>query len=688
MKRLLLCILLLLCPFITGKLCAQMATEPALSWDDFVQEYYDDESDEAENAEQTTQKEWLEQAAQNPLQINTATRTDLLHFPFLNEEQADSILSYRTQKRGFLHLGELQLIKGIDFFTRRYLSLFLRCDSLEYFHDKQRFPTPSLKEKLLHGKHELETHVDIPLYQRAGYTIPAEPTSTNFYTGNALAHTVRYRYNYKKEIYYGLTTQKDAGEPVGTQGFYPYDYWSGYAQVKLKDKPWSVTLGDFHVLSGRGLLYGRQQYGGKNQQVRSVSRGETTYKPHTSTSESDFFRGVAASMTIRSWSFSAFASYRLLDARFNTTADTATSLLTTGLHRTFSEIDARRSLGSFTTGANIAFNAKHWGINLNGQYAHFNRTVYPKESYYNQHYFRGKDAGAFSLNYFANLKQWTMQGEVASDAKLHLAFEQLIGFKASRKLSLHLQFRLFSPRFVSLYGKAMQQGSRVANEQGALLSVRYLPQRNCELTAYVDFFRHSQPTYQAKQKGSNGLELSLQGIKTWNNSWKLLARYYLKTKQYTWTDYNILEYRNTHKLRLQSTYTQAHYELGAQLDGTYAFRQSGSQSKGWGCSLRTAYKPSTRIQLKSLFGVFFTDNYDTRIYVYEPQLWRCSSFSPLSYHGMRGVLLVNWRVWKPLCLSMRYGVTHYFNKSEISSRLDLISSSWKNDLSLQARLSL
>ncbi len=687
MKSLLLSFLLL-CPLFAEPLCAQMATEPPLSWDEFMQEYYDETNSEDDNAALATQQEWLEQAAQRPLQINVLSRRDLLQFPFLTEEQADSILSYRKQKNGFLTLGELQLVKGIDFQIRRYLSLFLCCDSLTSTDSHQLFSSPSLKEKLGKGKHELETHVDIPFYKRTGYSLPDEPTTTNYYLGNQLAHTVRYRYNYKKEIYYGLTMQKDAGEPVAVQGFYPYDYWSGYAQIKLRDQPWSVTLGDFHVLSGRGLLYGRQQYGGKSQQVHNVRRSETTYKPHTSTSESDFFRGMAASLNLHSWTISAFASYRLLDARFNTTADTATSLLTTGLHRTLSEIYARRSLGCFTSGANVAFNQKRWGMNVNGYFAHFNHSVYPKETTYNQHYFRGENAGAFSVSYYANWGKWAIQGEGASDGKLHLGFEQLVAYNLSRKLVFHLQLRFFSPRFVSLYGKALQQGSRVANEQGTLLSVRYLPQRSCELTAYLDLFRHQQPTYQAKQKGSNGMELYVQGLKTWNNTWKLLVRYQLKSKQYTWTDYNVLEYRNTHKLRLQSTYSQTHYELGAQFDGCFASRQSGNQSWGWGCSIRANYKPSARFQLKSLVSLFFTDNYDTRIYVYEPQLWRTSSFSPLSYHGLRSVLLTNWRVCPPLCLSLRYSVTHYFNKSVISSRLDLISSSWKNDLTLQARLSL
>ena len=56
--------------------------------------------------------------------------------------------------------------------------------------------------------------------------------------------------------------EKDAGEPVGKRGFYPYDYLSGYVLLRPREKNWSFALGDYNVWSGNGLLLGRRIFSG------------------------------------------------------------------------------------------------------------------------------------------------------------------------------------------------------------------------------------------------------------------------------------------------------------------------------------------------------------------------------------------------------------------------------------------
>ena len=106
---------------------AQMPERAYITWDDFVQEYIEEQDDEEEQEPQFDAETiaWLEQLSQLPYQINRVGRSELLQLPFLNEMQVDSLISYRNAKRGILALGELQLIKGFDYFTRRYLSLFV-----------------------------------------------------------------------------------------------------------------------------------------------------------------------------------------------------------------------------------------------------------------------------------------------------------------------------------------------------------------------------------------------------------------------------------------------------------------------------------------------------------------------------------------------------------------------------------
>ena len=255
-------IILFLCCTCVEKAGAQMVDGPYITWEDFVQSYLDPYQADNDNNTDVDLKERLEVLAQHPMQINLLGRDDLLQLPFITGEQADSLLSYRAKKHGFVSLGELQLIRGMDYYTRVYLSLFVRCEAA-YPPTKEQLQrwkeNDKITKKLFTGNHTIESRLDWPLYQREGYAPKETPTTTNWYAGNALHHIIRYRYHYKQEVLYGLTLEKDAGEPVCKQGFYPYDYWSGYVMLRPKNKPWSVVVGDYNVYGGRGLLLGKLQ---------------------------------------------------------------------------------------------------------------------------------------------------------------------------------------------------------------------------------------------------------------------------------------------------------------------------------------------------------------------------------------------------------------------------------------------
>ena len=98
------------------------------SWEDFVDEftnsYYSDGNYSETNEELL---ENLQNIHNNPININTASREDLLQLPFLSQSQADSIVSYVSKHGPMLSLGELMFIKRIDFQTRKFLTIFLKC---------------------------------------------------------------------------------------------------------------------------------------------------------------------------------------------------------------------------------------------------------------------------------------------------------------------------------------------------------------------------------------------------------------------------------------------------------------------------------------------------------------------------------------------------------------------------------
>lgn len=695
LKRFLVVILLLLCTSVE-RAGAQMVDAPYITWEDFVQSYlepYQAEND-SETDEDVDLKERLEALAQHPMQINLLGRDDLLQLPFITGEQADSLLSYRAKKHGFVSLGELQLIRGFDYYTRVYLSLFVRCEVPFPLTEEQQQhwkEVDKLTKKLFTGNHVIDSRLDWPLYQREGYAPKETPTTTNWYAGNSLHHVVRYCYHYKQEVLYGLTLEKDAGEPVCKQGFYPYDYWSGYVLLRLKDKPWSMVVGDYNVYGGRGLLLGKPQFGGKSQQMLTLKRLQTQFKAHTSADEGRYFRGMAAAYQAKAWRVVAYLSYRKLDGRFdNQSRDTVRMILTSGLHRTLSEIAARHTLACLTAGASVDYAAQRWGLSANTIVTHYGSVVSPQERVYNQYYFRGQTAVGSSLSYYVLLGRLSAAGEWAVDGKGHLAVENSLNYRVSQRLSLNAQQRHFSYRFVSLNGKAMQQGSRVANEQGLMLGARYLPLQRMELMGYVDMFRFPKPTFNAYFDNTTGFEAALQAQYSFNNRLKLQFRYQAKQKQYNYTykKERLLERRMTQKLRAAAVWTLSHFDCNVQADVVNAYRQSGKSAWGAMLSTRVGWKPSTSFQLKAFTSLFATDDYDSRVYAYEPQLLHAMSFSSFFNQGWRGVLLANWQCMKSLTLSLRYGALKYFNRSTQSSGTETIHSSWKNDLSLQFILKL
>ena len=670
-------------------LASQVADGPYMTWEEFVADYFEGKlEEEGEEGTEVTEAamEELELRVRRPLQINLVTRQQLLDFPFLEEAQADSLLSYRERKRGFRSLGELQYVKYLDYRLRRYLSLFLRCDSvypLSLYRQREELSRQQRLVMLLTaGKHQFQSLLDIPFYKRAGYT-EQDPTKFNYYMGNNLHHRVRYRYTHGREATYGFNMEKDAGEPVGKHGFYPYDYLSGYFYLRPKQERWSIVAGDYELRGGRGLLFGKQLYS-----QRDVSGGIQRFKPldfrpHTGMDEYRYLRGVAASCRWDAWQMMAFLSYRRLDARTTEAGDTVRSILTTGQHRTLSEIERRRQLGAFTYGTHFGLSRTRYGIFFDLYGLHFDRVVCPEYHPYNISYFRGRDGGCASLSYYYSHPRWQLQGEVATDDHGHYALEHTWSARFSSRWRTQVQYRHFSSRFTSFYGEALSQGSRVANEEGIMFSAQYRPAGNTEWSGYVDLYRFLRPTYQSFESGSNGAAFTLQCCVSLSRDHRLCLRYRFKTRQQTISGLEQLEYRSRHQLRASWTHSAAWGEIHLQADGSYAVRQSGHQSKGWMLCQRTTWPVRSRFQLKTFTSLFFSDDSESALYAYEPQLYQASSFPSFSHHGMRAVVVGQCQLFRSLTFGLRYTATHYFNRSTISSGTELIPSSWKNDLSLQ-----
>lgn len=665
---------------------AQMPQRSFLTWDEFLAEYADfKDSDEDAGDDNLWEEEVdrLEQMASHPLQLNRASREELLELPFLSGAQVDSLLSYRSAKHGFLALGELQLVRGMDYFSRRWMSLFARCDSA--FQEERTWPRPrTLAERLKAGTHEVATLVEVPFYQREGYKTPATPTANNYFTGNSVRHLLRYRFAQKKELMWGVTMEKDAGEPVGKRGFYPYDYISGYIYAKPKGRKWSFVLGDYEVRKGRGLLFGRAIFGGSQQFYQSQRYSELTLRPHTSAAETGFFRGASMQWALHGFTFSAFASARKLDGRMEN--DTVRSILTTGLHRTVNEVLRRRNVLCLTGGLSVDWQCKWFACGLSAYAANYNHTVWPEERFYNKYYFRGKNAGGMSGTYSYKRKLFSIQGELALDKAGHFATEHVLGLSRYGKWAANLQLRHYDARYVSLYGRALQQASRVANEEGLLLGGSYRIARRTELAASFDAFQFMKPTYTTILPHAKGFELNLRGNHALKSGTMFQLRYKLKVRQHTVTGYPLLEYRTVQRLVATASFTKGNVGYNVTLAGTSSARQTGRHDLGGLGSTRISWNCSKTMRLRVLAALFFTSDYASAVYLQEPQLLQSVRAQAFADHGAHVAMLMDFKLWKRLDLGFRLSSIRYFNVDKQSSGVMAISSPWKNDVSVLLRV--
>lgn len=665
---------------------AQVSDGPYLSWEEFVESVAELTNEDGEAVEFSQQQmEELENLALHPLQINRASREELLRLPFLNEAQVDSLLSYRIAKRGFVSLGELQLIKDFDYYSRTYLSLFLRADSAMIPLPEWQARWKEQERLTTHfkaGSYELENRMDFPLYKREGY----KKTAENHYWGSAWRHVMRFRYHYRRQLSYGVTMEKDSGEPIAKQGYYPYDHLSAYFLMRPRGRNWSFVVGDYDLSGESGLLLGRPIFSGRSEILQSGQHRPYDFRAHSSSDECRFFRGAAAAYVHKGWRLMGFVSFRKLDAAMNERGDTALTLQTTGLHRTALEIEKRRRLNQLTSGLSAAWACQRWGLSFQTVYTHFGLPLWPPLRTYNMGYFRGQNAMAYSLGYFYRpFSKLALQGEVAADHRFRLATTHFVRFRPHRSLRAHLQLRYFAPDFVSLHGRALQQGSRVANEWGVLIGLRYLPTQELEYLGYLDFFRFPKPTYTTALPGAMGTELSLQASYKYSENWSFLARYRLKSRHYTVTGHKILEMRHLNRFRLVARYNTERWSIQPQADLTITYRQTGKHSLGWMLSLRTAWQPMRSLRIKSFLGGFMTDDYESAVYAYTPRLLRMMSFDRFYYHGVSCVLQADWAIQTKLHVGLRASTIYYLNRSSQSSGLNLIRSPWKNDLSVQLR---
>ncbi len=469
------------------------------TWDNFVQEYTeglltsDDDSHEGyDPSSDGTLHEWdaqlqeLRMLHDQPMNINAATREELLRLPFIDEQQVEEIHAYIYLHGPLQTQGELRLVPQLDSRTRRFLSLFVT-------YGEATAATARRTKPLQPVVHTLTTRLDVPLYYRRGYQV------SDGYAGDALYHRTLYQLQAGKRLRVGGHIEKDAGERW-------VDSWGAYAEVRQTGPLRKAVVGDFRMGFGEGLVAGGTSWFARST---PAARVQTGIRASTGTDEVRFLRGAAATLALgREVELTAFASARRLDATLDDNGHVRT-LLTSGLHRTGSERERRHDVDSYLYGGNLTWRHGGWHLGATGYCQQFTRLLAPGNEAYRRYYPRGKRFGSAGLHYGKSVYRFVVAGETAVSTEQGLPVGQAgderrggscalgtlhrFTWRPTARYTLSAVQRYYAPAYHSLQAASVSRSSRVQNENGLLVHLRAEPWDSWQMLSYVASTIHGLP---------------------------------------------------------------------------------------------------------------------------------------------------------------------------------------------------
>ena len=633
--------------------------------------------------------EELSDLKENPLNINSATKEQLERFPFLNSQLIENILYYLYKYGAMVSINELMVVEDMDLATFRLLKPFITCQPL-----KEKTHTPTLKSILKYGKQELSARMDIPLYTRAGY----QPFTSDYikenpnkrYLGPSFYHNLRYKFRYTDKVYIGFTAEKDPGEPFfAGNNKKGYDYYSPYFYIRDFGKIRALALGNYRLNYGYGLVMNTDFNMGKTTALNTLLNRESGIKKHSSTDEYNYFQGIAGSIQLSEhFTADAFYSYRqmdgIVDNRF------ITSLKEDGYHRISRDYEKKNSLTNQLIGSNIQYNGKNFELGLTAVYNFFNKVLNPTYRPYNKYYPRGSDFFNLGANYKFFLKKLTWMGEVAMDKDRRMAALNTLRYRPKANFQLIAMHRFYDVAYQSMYARSVGEGSMVQNESGFYLGMEADELWYFKLTAYIDFFYFPWKKYQMTKNGTRGIDGVIQLDYSPTHELDMFIRYRYKNK---FKDYNPAEGDKItvpyiqQKGRYQLTYSpNDELVLKTTADVVHNAYQHKDPSKGFLIKQSIGYKfPKLPLQLDASVAWFKTDDYASRITVYEKSLLYSFSMPSFYGEGERFSFNTRYELNKHIVLQGKYACTHYRDREVISSGLEQIEGNLKSDLYFQVQ---
>lgn len=657
-------ILLLLCVF-----CVPICAQQERGWEALLDELGGQE--DLESVDWESYYDYLSELEANPLNINTATRDELEQLPFLTKTDVEDINEYIYRHGPMKTLGELVMIKTLDYHKRQLLFYFT------YAGEVKKPSFPKLKNILKYGKHNVVGTLKVPFYSRKG--------DKDGYLGYQYKHSVKYDFTYGDYVRVGFLGSQDAGEPFfADKNSMGYDFYSFYYVLKKLGRLKTLAVGRYRLRFGMGLVINNNFGFGKLSTLTSMGRGISTIRAHSSRSDANYLQGAAATINVaKGLDVSAFVSYRDFDATLNKGDSTIATILSSGYHRTETEMKKKNNSSQLLVGGNVDYKFGGFYVGATAVYASLDKELKPKtDAVYRRIYANGNTFYNVGVNYGYTGHRLSFSGETATGGCHGLATINTLSYRLVENLDLMALHRFYSYKYYSLFSQSFSEGGAVQNESGVYIGANWRPRPTISIMAYTDFAYFAWPKYQASNS-SHAFDNLLQ-VTYSPSKWTFTARYRLKLRERDHAEKTDLIYKKEHRGRLSAAYNAGRWNAKTQADVAYTSYKS--TSFGWMITQNAGCNVGKHLNIYGTFSYFKTDDYDSRLYVYERGMYQAFSFPSFYGNGIRYALLANYSLQKKLIVTVKIGTTNYFDRNTIGSSYQQINHSSATDLELQLRL--
>ena len=408
-----------------------------------------------------------------------------------------------------------------------------------------------------------------------------------------------------------------------------WDYRNITFRSPRMQKKYRLYAGSYKIKWGYGLVLSNSLFNIMTSDP-SLNLKINNPKIYNSTSSSEYssFFGMAGEIKYRNLMILPFGSRRRLDA--NIENGIVTSISTTGIHKTSGQIQRKRNLLQAQYGIGTSFKKNNHKLGVLGYYAKWSKPLLK---------LKGDNIGIISFYHMSSFGPWKVTGEYAGmingEGSLHsgLVFDP-------DYVEIGIGYRYLGMNYFSdIAGPLRYYSGDAGNEKALNMSLSIDLPLDMEIGGYIDYFARLRPE-DCGNHIPKGTEALLSMYKKFDNDNKIWLKY-KRIKNYHKNQSNF-----QNQIRQIKCKSEIKIVPQISLINRFAYKTVASGNtyfRGFGInnSLELFYD-KTIVNIGTAH--FYTDNYDARIYLYEPGIPFRFNLPILYGTGSRYFLTINYRI--------------------------------------------